>query len=391
MSMDLSNATFRGYRRENGRVGVRNHVIILPVDDLSNAACEAVAANIKGAMAIPHPYGRLQFGADLELHFRTRIGTGANPNVAAVVVIGIEEGWTNKVVEGIAATGKPVSGFGIEMHGDHDTIMRASKVAKEYVQWATELGREDAPLSDLWVSTKCGESDTTSGCGSNPTVGNAFDKLYPHGTTLVFGETSEITGGEHLVAARCRTDEVRERFMFMFNRYQDLIERFKTDDLSDSQPTKGNIAGGLTTIEEKALGNIQKIGRDCMVDGVLDKAEMPTEPGLWFMDSSSAAAEMVTLCAASGFVVHFFPTGQGNIIGNPILPVIKLCANPRTVRTMPEHVDVDVSGLLRREMSPDQAGDALLEMMFRTANGRHTSAEALGHREFVLTRLYESA
>jgi (2R)-sulfolactate sulfo-lyase subunit beta len=389
--MDLNNATFRGYRRENGRVGVRNHVIILPVDDLSNAACEAVAASIKGAMAIPHPYGRLQFGADLELHFRTLIGTGANPNVAAVVVIGIEEGWTSKVVEGIAATGKPVTGFGIEMHGDHDTIMRASKVAKEYVQWATELQREEAPLSDLWVSTKCGESDTTSGCGSNPTVGNAFDKLYPHGTTLVFGETSEITGGEHLVAARCRTDEVRERFMFMFNRYQDLIERFKTDDLSDSQPTKGNIAGGLTTIEEKALGNIQKIGRDCMVDGVLDKAEMPTGSGLWFMDSSSAAAEMVTLCAASGFVVHFFPTGQGNIIGNPILPVIKLCANPRTVRTMPEHVDVDVSGLLRREMSPDQAGDALLEMMFRTANGRHTSAEALGHREFVLTRLYESA
>lgn len=391
MSMDLNNATFRGYRRENGRVGVRNHVIILPVDDLSNAACEAVAASIKGAMAIPHPYGRLQFGADLELHFRTLIGTGANPNVAAVVVIGIEEGWTSKVVEGIAATGKPVTGFGIEMHGDHDTIMRASKVAKEYVQWATELQREEAPLSNLWVSTKCGESDTTSGCGSNPTVGNAFDKLYPHGTTLVFGETSEITGGEHLVAARCRTDEVRERFMFMFNRYQDLIERFKTDDLSDSQPTKGNIAGGLTTIEEKALGNIQKIGRDCMVDGVLDKAQMPTGSGLWFMDSSSAAAEMVTLCAASGFVVHFFPTGQGNIIGNPILPVIKLCANPRTVRTMPEHVDVDVSGLLRREMSPDQAGDVLLEMMFRTANGRHTSAEALGHREFVLTRLYESA
>ncbi|HQY48475.1 MAG TPA: UxaA family hydrolase, partial [Usitatibacteraceae bacterium] len=136
---------------------------------------------------------------------------------------------------------------------------------------------------------------------------------------------------------------------------------------------------------------IQKIGRECLIDGVIDKAEVPTGPGLWFMDSSSAAAEMVTLCAASGFVVHFFPTGQGNVIGNPILPVIKLCANPRTVRTMSEHVDVDVSGLLRKEMSPDQAGDALLECMFRTANGRLTAAEALGHREFVLTRLFESA
>lgn len=389
--MDLSKATFWGYKRENGRVGVRNHVIILPVDDLSNAAAQAVENNIKGTLAIPHPYGRLQFGADLELHFRTLIGAGSNPNVAAVVVIGIEEGWTKRVVDGIAKTGKPVTGFGIELHGDHDTIMRASKVAKEYVQWASELRRVEAPLKDLWVSTKCGESDTTSGCGANPTVGNAFDKLEPHGVTMVFGETTELTGGEHLVAERCATPQVREQFMKMFNRYQEVVDRHKTSDLSESQPTKGNIAGGLTTIEEKALGNIQKIGRKCKVVGVLDKAETPTGPGLWFMDSSSAAAEMVTLCAAAGFVVHFFPTGQGNVIGNPILPVIKLCANPRTVRTMSEHIDVDVSGLLRREMSPDDAGDKLIECMFRTANGRLTAAEALGHREFVLTRLYESA
>ncbi len=391
MSIDVSSATFNGYRRENGRVGVRNHVIILPVDDISNAACEAVANNIKGTMALPHPYGRLQFGPDLDLHFRTLIGTGANPNVAAVIVIGIEEGWTKKVVDGIAATGKPVTGFGIEQHGDHDTIMRASKVAKEYVQWATELQREEAPITELWVSTKCGESDTTSGCGANPTVGNAFDKLYPHGSTLLFGETSEITGGEHLVMDRCRDDKVRADFKFMFDRYQDMIDRWKTTDLSESQPTKGNIEGGLTTIEEKALGNIQKIGKECLVDGVLDKAEMPTHSGLWFMDSSSAAAEMVTLAAAGGYTVHFFPTGQGNIIGNPILPVIKLCANPRTVRTMGEHIDVDVSGLLRKEMSPSDAGDALLQCMISTANGRLTAAEALGHREFVLTRLYESA
>jgi (2R)-sulfolactate sulfo-lyase subunit beta len=389
--MNLSSSTFFGFKRENGRVGVRNHVIVLPVDDLSNAAAEAVANNIKGTLALPHPYGRLQFGADLELHFRTLIGTGSNPNVAAVVVIGIEEQWTARVVEGIRQTGKPVVGFGIELHGDHETIMRASRAAREFLQAASELRREERPLKELWVSTKCGESDTTSGCGANPTVGNAFDKLYPLGATLVFGETTELTGGEQLVAARCRNDEVRKKFQFVFDRYQKVIDRHKTSDLMDSQPTKGNIAGGLTTIEEKALGNIQKIGRKCLVDGVLDKAETPTGPGLWFMDSSSAAAEMVTLCAAAGFAVHFFPTGQGNVIGNPILPVIKLCANPRTVRTMSEHIDVDVSGLLRKEMSPDQAGDKLLDCMLRTANGRLTAAEALGHREFVLTRLYESA
>ncbi|MGH8617641.1 MAG: UxaA family hydrolase [Burkholderiales bacterium] len=386
-----SKTTFWGYKRENGRVGVRNHVIILPVDDLSNAAAEAVAHAIPGAMAIPHPYGRLQFGADLDLHFRTLIGAGSNPNVAAVVVICIEEGWAKKVVDGIAKTGKPVTGFGIELHGDHDTIFRASKVAKEYVQWASELQRVECPISDLWVSTKCGESDTTSGCGANPTVGNAFDKLEPLGVTMVFGETTEITGGEKIVAARCATPEVAKDFMAMFDRYQELVDRHKTSDLSDSQPTKGNIAGGLTTIEEKALGNIQKIGKTCKVIGCIDKAETPTRPGLWFMDSSSAAAEMVTLCAASGYVVHLFPTGQGNVIGNAILPVIKLCANPRTVRTMSEHIDHDCSGLLQREKNLDQTGDELLEVMLRTCNGRLTAAEALGHREFVLTRLYESA
>ena len=384
-------STFMGFKRENGRVGVRNHVIILPLDDLSNAACEAVANNVKGTMALPHAYGRLQFGADLDLHFRTLIGTGCNPNVAAVVVIGIEPVWTQQVVDGIKKTGKPVAGFAIEQHGDFNTICEASRKAKEFVQWASEQQRTECNIEQLWVSCKCGESDTTSGLASNPTVGNAFDKLYDRGCTLLFGETTELTGGEHLVAARCRTPEIRKQFQGMFDHYAAVVEQHKTNDLCDSQPTKGNIEGGLTTIEEKALGNIQKIGRKCAIDGVLDKAEVPTGPGLWYMDSSSAAAEMVTLCAAAGFVVHFFPTGQCNVIGNPILPVIKLSANPRTVRTMSEHIDVDVSGMLRREMNLDQAGDKLLAMMSRTVDGRLTAAEALGHREFVMTRLYESA
>lgn len=387
----MNTETFFGYRRENDRVGVRNHVIILPLDDISNAAVEAVGNNVKGTLALPHPYGRLQFGKDLDLYFRTLIGTGSNPNVAAVVVIGIEPKWTKIVVDGIAKTGKPVTGFSIEQNGDYNTICAASRKAKEYVHWATELRREECPIKDLWVSTKCGESDTTSGLASNPTVGNVFDKLYAKDATLLFGETSEITGGENLVADRCRTPEIRDQFMAMFDRYAAMIDRHKTNDLSDSQPTKGNIEGGLTTIEEKALGNIQKIGRECKVDGVLDMAETPTGKGLWFMDSSSAAGEMVTLCAAAGFAVHLFPTGQGNIVGNPILPVVKLGANPRTLRTMSEHFDVDVSGILRREFDLDAAGDKLLEMAVRTANGRNTAAEVLGHREFIITRLYESA
>lgn len=393
MASKYANLTFKGYRRANGRVGVRNHVIILPVDDISNAACEAVGNNIKGTMALPHAYGRLQFGADLDLHFRTMIGTGANPNVAACIVIGIEPGWTKRIVDGIAETGKSVAGFSIEQNGDLKTIMDASRKAKEFVHYATELQREECSISELWVSTKCGESDTTTGLGSCPTVGNMYDKLIPEGIYGVFGETSEITGAEHICKARALNPEVGERWYRMWKAYQDeVIEANKVDDLSESQPTKGNIEGGLTTIEEKALGNLEKIGRTSRYIDILEPAEQPKSgAGLYFMDSSSAAAECVTLMAAGGYVVHTFPTGQGNVVGNPIVPVIKISANPRTVRTMSEHVDVDVSGILRREMTIDQAGDALIDMIVRTANGRNTAAEALGHREFVMTKLYRSA
>jgi len=391
--MARGNLSFSGWRRENGRVGVRNHVAILPLDDLSNAASEAVANNIKGTLPLPHAYGRLQFGADLDLFFRTLIGIGSNPNVAAVVVIGIEDGWTKRVVDGIAKTGKPVTGFGIEGTGDIMTVAKASRAAKDFLQWASELKREQCDISDLWVSTKCGESDTTTGLASCPAVGNMYDKLIPQGIYGIFGETSEITGAEHLCKQRAARPEIGEKWYRTWKAYLDeVIEAHRTDDLSESQPTKGNIAGGLTTIEEKALGNLEKIGRQCSYIEVLEPAEAPAKgPGLYFMDSSSAAAECVTLMAAAGYVVHTFPTGQGNVIGNPIVPVIKLSGNPRTVRTMSEHIDLDVSGILRREMTIPEAGDALIEMVVRTADGRLTAAEALGHREFVITKLYRSA
>ena len=387
----MSIPKFMGYRRENGKVGVRNHTIILPLDDLSNAACEAVGNNIKGTMALPHPYGRLQFGEDLELFFRTLIGTGTNPNVASVVVIGIEPEWTNRVVEGIAESGKPVKGFYIERDGDINTIAKASRQAMEYVQWSSELTRVECTLDELYVSTKCGESDTTSGLASNPTVGNVFDKLNEMGATTSFGETSEIMGAEMICKERAATPEVGEAFMKTFNAYNDIIMANKTNDLSGSQPTKGNIRGGLTTIEEKAFGNLQKIGKKSKYVGVLKPAEAPGGPGMWFMDTSSAAAEAVTLWASSGAAVHLFPTGQGNIIGNPIVPVIKLSANPLTCSTMSEHIDLDVSPILKGELTLDQAGDQLIDMILRTSNGRLTAAEALGHREYVFTKLYISA
>ena len=384
--------SFLGYKRENGRAGTRNYVIILPVDDISNACAEAVANNIKGTIAIPHSYGRLQFGKDLELFFNTIIGAGKNPNVAAVIVIGIEPKWTKKVVDEIAKTGKPVEGFSIEGNGDIASIMKASKKAREFSQWASELQREECPLSDLWISVKCGESDTTSGLASNPTVGNLTDKLEPYGVYMCFGETSEITGAEKVCATRAKDETVKKKFLDTWNSYNDFILENKTNDLSESQPTAGNIAGGLTTIEEKAFGNLQKIGKKVKYIDVLEPAEEPKKgPGLYFMDTSSAAAECLTLQASAGFNIHLFPTGQGNIIGNAIEPVIKLTANPKTAISMSEHIDLDVSKILKREMNLDQAGDELIKVTLRVANGRLTCAETLGHKEFVITKLYRSA
>ncbi len=383
--------SFLGYKRENGRAGTRNHVIILPVDDISNACAEAVANNIKGTFAIPHAYGRLQFGADLELFFDTMIGTGKNPNVAACVVIGIEPKWTKRIVDTIAKTGKPVEGFSIEGAGDIKTIMKASQKAQEFSQWASEKQREECPLSDLWISVKCGESDTTSGMAANPTVGNLMDKLEPLGVHLCFGETSELTGAEKVCATRGATPEASEKFMKTWSDYNDFILKEATNDLSESQPTAGNIAGGLTTIEEKAFGNFQKIGSRKFID-VLTPAEEPKKgPGLYFMDTSSAAGECLTLQAAAGFNIHLFPTGQGNIIGNAIEPVVKLTGNPSTAINMKEHIDLDVSKILKREMNMDQAGDELIKTTIRAASGRLTCAEVLGHKEFVMTKLYRSA
>jgi (2R)-sulfolactate sulfo-lyase subunit beta len=378
-----------GYRRANGRVGIRNHVVVIPVDDISNAAAEGVARLVPEALAIPHPYGRLQFGADLELHFRTLIGTGSNPNVAAAIVIGIEPNWTELVVEGIRAQGTPVQGFSIERHGDLETIKVAARAAQRFVQEAGEIPRVPIGLGEITLSIKCGESDTTTGLASCPTVAQVVDKVVEAGGTVLFGETSELTGGEHLIAERCIDDDVRLRFQETYDAYIRMIDE-QDADLMGSQPTQGNIRGGLSTIEEKALGNIEKTGTKPVVD-VLEPAVAPSRKGLNFMDTSSAAAECITLMAAAGAVIHLFPTGQGNIVGNPIEPVIKLTGNPITAGTMTEHIDLDVSGLLRREIDVEGAGEQLMTVVERTVRGRRTCAEALGHREFVLTKLYRSA
>jgi (2R)-sulfolactate sulfo-lyase subunit beta len=349
-----------------------------------------VAKLVPGTLALPHAYGRLQFGADLDLTFATLAGNAANPNVASAIVIGIEPNWTERLVAGIAKTGKRVQGFAIERHGDLRTIERAARVAAQFVADDSEQTRVEVDRSEIMLSIKCGESDTTSGLGSCPTTAQAVDRWVQAGGTVLFGETSELTGGEHLIAERCVNDTVRQKFQGIYDGYLEMIARAGVD-LLGSQPTQGNIRGGLSTIEEKAMGNIAKLGTKPVI-GALEAAEVPASgAGLYFMDTSSAAAECITLMAAAGAVLHLFPTGQGNIIGHPVEPVVKLTANPLTAQTMSEHVDLDCSGLLSREYDLSEAGDRLMEICDRTINGRLTCAETLGHREFVLTRLYQSA
>jgi Altronate dehydratase len=324
------------------------------------------------------------------LLFHILSGTGTNPNVYGAIVIGIEDNWANKVADGIAKTGKPVYVFGIEGNGDLRTIEMASRKAKELVQEASEVQRTEVDLTGIQFSIKCGESDTTSGLASNPALGYTVDKLVDLGNTVMFGETSELTGGEDIVAGRISDPALRNKFMRIYNEYVSIIES-EGVDLLGSQPTEGNIKGGLSTIEEKALGNIQKLGTrpiTCVAD-YLDP--VPRNAGLCFVNTSSAAAEAITLFAAKGSVLHFFTTGQGNLVGHPVIPVIKISANPKTIKAMSEHIDVDVSDLLELKVSLTEAGERIFNYALRVMNGRLTAAEVLQHDEFSPIKLYISA
>src|SRR5699024_1359329 len=376
------NSIISGYRRENGKLGVRNYVLLLPVDAVSYSICKSVENNVYGTIAIYHPYGRMQFGEDLELHSRTIIGTGKNPNVAAVIVIGIEQTVTENIANQIAESGKPVESFWSDGNGDFKTIERASRTAQKFVQHATSLKRTEADISELIIGYKCGESDTTSGLGGNPVAGVISDILIEKGSTIIFGETPELTGAEHILEKRFSDSELANKFLNMHREYLELIES-KGVDLLGSQPTIGNMKGGITTIEEKAMGNIQKIG-NTSITGVLDTAEEPIFKGLHFMNSSSAAADIVTAMMASGATLNLFVTGRGNNLGNPICPVVKLCANPNACESIPENIDVDISDLLTYDSTLNAAADKTLNYIKKVSEGMLTSAETLNHNEYAI-------
>ncbi len=381
--------TFQGYHRPDGTVGVRNHVLLLPVEGISNRVAENVSHIIQGTLALQHPYGDLQFGQDLDLFFRIMTGAGANPNVAAVIVIGMEPVWVDQIASGIEATGKPVARFTIRHVGDLVTTEQVARKAQEFMYCASEIPRQEASLTDIVLSTKCSESDPTNGLAANPIVGTVVERALAAGTTVLFGETSELTGAEYIIAGRIKTQDQQRKFWQMYHEYIGFIADQRAN-LLGSQPNQSNLLGGLTTIEEKAFGNITKIGQ-ALIDGVLESAQAPPGKGLWFMNTSSAAAEVLTLFAAAGSVLCMVATGQGNIIGNPLMPVIKLTANPQTAMTMAEHFDLDFSTVLSQQTSIDQGGNMLMDMLLRVAGGRVTASEVLNHNEFVPVKLFRSA
>ena len=379
---------FLGYRRDNGSVGIRNHVLLLPLDAVSCQVCKGVNSLIAGTTTFYHPYGRMQFGEDLDLHFRTLIGCGCNPNVAAVIVVGIEQNWTDRIAKGIESSGKPVASFSTSGNGDLKTIEVASRKAAELVSYATSLRREKIDISELFIGLKCGESDTTSGLASNPATGFVADKLIEAGASLVFGETPELTGAEDVVRLKFATSKLGDEFHKIWKDYFDFILS-KGVDLLGSQPNEGNIAGGITTIEEKALGNIQKLGTSEIV-GILKTCEAKDKKrsGLFFMNTSSAAADILTAFAASGVQATLFTTGQGNNVGSVICPTIKICANSQAVADSNENLDVDVSDIIESDMSLDGASKNILSKLVSVCSGQLCAAEILKHNEFAPIRIH---
>lgn len=376
------------YTRENGKVGVRNHVAIIAIDSLAIPPAKAISNMVSNTVVIPCPYGRLQFGEDLNLTFKTLIGVGKNPNIAKALVIGIEPVWAKKVADGIAESEKEVKVLSLVKNGFFEVVRQGARIVRDMVIKASQLKREPHNLSELTISIKCGASDTTSGIASNPAVGYAVDYLVDIGATVLFGETTELAGAEHFIAKRFKDRRERKKFLNTFNEY---IEFAKSQgvDIIGSQPTQENIAGGLSTIEEKALGNIQKTGKR-QIEGVLKPCEEPKGKGLWFMSTSSSAQECVTLFSASGAQIHIFSTGQGNPVGNPIEPVIKVTGNPETAKAMSEHIDVDVSGIITSELSIGEAGKMVINELVKVANGKLTSAEVLRYEDFAITKLHRS-
>lgn len=381
----MSEQGFWGYRRADGRFGIRNHVAILAVMDNVNGVVKHLEQLVSGTMAIPVWYGRGQFGADDVLFRRAQAGLATNPNIHSVLVISLERVSAKKVADAIAISGKPVEHISVQdIGGTVEALATGIRKLIPMVEAASAQRPEFVPLSELVLGVECGGTDTTSGIAANPALGYVADRVVDAGGTVYLSETSEWMGAEQVLARRARTEAVSAEIWAAVRRVEDSATA-RGVDIRGANPVPDNIRGGITTIEEKSLGAIIKGGTKQIQD-VLPYAMAAEGKGLYLMDTAAPAAESMTGLAAGGTQLILFSTGQMNIMGNLVAPTIKVTGNPRTADKLRDNVDVDVSAMLTGE-SLEAAGGRLLEASLQVASGRLTRAEILGDVDIAISRI----
>lgn len=374
----------RLYRNPDGSVGVRRHVVVLGLNAFCATAAQRVGEMVAGTTVLVHPHGRNEVGRNRWFLERSLRGIVRNGNVHSALVVGYERETTERFVDELrASTGKRIEAVVVlECGGSWAAAAEGAKKAASLVAEASRARREEGAWTELRVGVKCGGSDGSSVLASNPVVGRCADRLVDLGAAVVFSETTEIIGAEHLLARRARTPQVAERIVQAARANLEAAWAAGVD-LVGTNPVPDNIAGGISTIEEKALGAVLKAGTR-PIEGVLDYGEPPPGGGLYFMDSPSGAHEVMSGFAVAGCQVVLFATGTCNPVGNALLPVVKVCGNREWGRRMADHVDVDVSGVVEEGMAVDEAAERVWEALVRVLDGDLTRTEICGHREFAV-------
>lgn len=380
---------FFGYKRPDGKVGVRNHVLILPASVCASDTARIVASNVQGAITFNNQLGCSQVASDQQFTMDVLAGYAANPNVYATVIIslGCENCQMNLVVDAIKQrTNKPMAQFIIQENGGTiTTIERATRAARKFVEEASLLKREEFPISELIIGTECGGSDPTSGLASNVYIGEMSDRMVDFGGTSILSETTELIGGEHILARRAKTPEVKARLLEIVHRYEKALQ-LVGEEVREGNPSPGNKAGGLTTLEEKSLGCIHKAGHREITE-IYDYGKNVDKKGLVVMDTPGNDPSSVAGMVAGGAQIIVFSTGRGTPTGNPISPVIKITGNKITYANMIDNIDIDASPLIYGEKTLAELGDVLMQEVQDVANGKKTKAESLGYTEMAIARV----